>query len=204
MLVTHCYQAAGRAVARIVAQDLEHAVRGEHSGTRAPLSVQAASPERYAGLLVMRRSGVRFPKAAQFKTLISSVRSMSVDRHGRSTDMVNRLSPRRQAVTQSEDWKPLLMSLLDGIPRALELAMAWKADGHRSCGQAAEATHIRSGRSCPGLTADRGAVAVTEFDDSPSAGGDQQARRTQADRWIGTGGLDSGRVHDLVAALGDT
>jgi len=154
--------------------------------------------------LVMRRSGVRFPKAAQFKTLISSVCSMSVDRHGRSTDMVSRLSPRRQAVTQSEDWKPLLMSLLDGIPRALELAMAWKADGHRSCGQAAEATHIRSGRSCPGLTADRGAVAVTEFDNSPSAGGDQQARRTQADRWIGTGGLDSGRVHDLVAALGDT
>jgi hypothetical protein len=103
--------------------------------------------------LVMRRSGVRFPKAAQFKTLISSVCSMSVDRHGQSTP---------------------------------------------------EATHIRSGRSCPALTADRGAVAVTEFDDSPSAGGDQQARRTQADRWIGIGGLDPGRVHDLVAALGDT
>jgi hypothetical protein len=79
-----------------------------------------------------------------------------------------------------------------------------EADGHRSCGQAAEATHIRSGRSCPALTADRGAVAVTEFDDSPSAGGDQQARRTQTDRRIGTGGLHPGRVHDLVAALGDT
>jgi hypothetical protein len=146
-------------------------------------------------LLVMRRSGVRFPKAAQFKTLISSVCSMS---------MVSRLSPRRQAITQSEDWNPLLVSLLDGIPRALELATAWKGDGHRSCGQAAEATHIRSGHSFPALTADRGAVAVTEFDDSPSAGGDQQVRRTQADRWIGTGGLDPGRVHDLVAALGDT
>src|SRR5437867_3185327 len=101
----------------------------------------------------MRRSGVRFPKAAQFKKLISSVCSISVDRHGQSTDMVGRLSPRRRAVTQSEDWKPLLMSLLDGIPRAPELATAWKADGRRSCGQAAEATHIRSGCSCPALTA---------------------------------------------------
>ena len=201
--VTLCYQKAGRAVARVVARNSERTVHSEHSGTQVLLSVQVARPERCAGLLVMRGSGVRFPKAAQFKALISSVCSMSVDRQGRSTDMVSRLSPRRQAVTQSENWKPLLVSLLDGIPRALELATAWKAGGHRSCGQAAEATHIRSGRSFPALTADRGAVAVTEFDDSPSAGGDQQARRTQADRWIGTGGLDPGRVHDLVAALGD-
>jgi hypothetical protein len=34
----------------------------------------------------------------------------------------------------------LLVSLLDGIPRALELATAWKGDGLPSCGQAAEAT----------------------------------------------------------------
>ena len=63
--------------------------------------------------------------------------------------------------------------------------------------------HIRSGHSFPALTADRGAVAVTEFDDPPSAGRDQQAGRSQANRWIGAGGLDPGRAHDLVAALGD-
>jgi hypothetical protein len=75
---------------------------------------------------------------------------MSVDRHGRSTDMVNRLSPRRQAVTQSEDWKPLLVSLLDGIPRALELATAWKADGHRSRGQGSRGHPYPIGPFIPG------------------------------------------------------
>src|SRR6266536_5867338 len=50
----------------------------------------------------------------------------------------------------------LLVPLLDRS-RALELATAWKGDGLPSCGQAAVATHIRSGRSCPALTADRGA-----------------------------------------------
>ena len=34
-------------------------------------------------LLVMRRSGVRFPKAAQFGGLISLLCSIVVDRHGR-------------------------------------------------------------------------------------------------------------------------
>jgi hypothetical protein len=33
-----------------------------------------------------------------------------------------------------------------------------------------------SGRSCPALTADRGAVAVAQLDDSPPAGGDEQVR----------------------------
>jgi hypothetical protein len=117
------------------------------------------------------------PRCVQPAGLSCQCVQCPLDRHGRSTDMVSRHSPRRQAVTQSEDWKPPLVSLLDGIPRALELATAWKGDGRRSCGQAAEATHIRSGHSFPALTADRGAVAVTEFDDSPSAGGDQQARR---------------------------
>jgi hypothetical protein len=76
--------------------------------------------------------------------------SMSVDRHRQSTDLVSRLSPRRQAVTQSEDWKHLLVPLLGGIPRALELATAWKGDGHRSCGQAAEATPYPIGPFIPG------------------------------------------------------
>jgi hypothetical protein len=54
----------GRIVARVVARNSERTVRSEHSGTRVLLSVQAADSERCPGLLVMRRSGVRFPKAA--------------------------------------------------------------------------------------------------------------------------------------------
>jgi len=62
--VTLCYFEGWPAVARVVARNQEHAVHREHSGAQVPRSVQVASPERYAGLLVMRRSGVRFPKAA--------------------------------------------------------------------------------------------------------------------------------------------
>src|SRR5689334_24279304 len=42
----------------------ECSVRREHSGTGMLLSVQVAGLERSPGLLVMRRSGVRYPKAA--------------------------------------------------------------------------------------------------------------------------------------------
>jgi hypothetical protein len=66
-LITLCYRRAGWTVARIVTRGPEHAVRREHSGARALLSVQVVCLERYAGLLVMRRSGVRFPKAAQLE-----------------------------------------------------------------------------------------------------------------------------------------
>jgi hypothetical protein len=55
-------------------------VRWEHPGTQVLPSVQVAPLERYAGLLVMRRSGVRFPKAAQLKGLISLVCSIIVAR----------------------------------------------------------------------------------------------------------------------------
>ena len=55
---------ADRAVARVVARESGHSERREHSGMRVLLSVQVARPERRAGLLVMRRSGVRLPKAA--------------------------------------------------------------------------------------------------------------------------------------------
>jgi hypothetical protein len=48
-----------------------HAVRCVHSGTGVLLSVQVADLEWSPGLLVMRRSGVRFPKAAHFNGLIS-------------------------------------------------------------------------------------------------------------------------------------
>jgi hypothetical protein len=48
------------AVARVVARNMVHAVRWEHSGARVRRSVQAARPERVPGLLVMRRSSVRF------------------------------------------------------------------------------------------------------------------------------------------------
>jgi hypothetical protein len=64
VLVTHCYQSSGRAVARVMARDPERAVRSDHSGTRVALSVQAGCLEHLAAFLVMRRSGVRFPKAA--------------------------------------------------------------------------------------------------------------------------------------------
>jgi hypothetical protein len=69
--VTLCYRKAGRAVARIVARESEHTVRQVHSGTQVLLSAQVACPGRCAGLLVMRRSGVRFPKAAQVEVQIS-------------------------------------------------------------------------------------------------------------------------------------
>ena len=42
-------------------------VRCVHSGAGVLLSVQVAGSGRFAGLLVMRRSGVRFPKAAQLR-----------------------------------------------------------------------------------------------------------------------------------------
>jgi hypothetical protein len=58
-LVTLCYQKAGRAVARVVARDLERTVHSEHSGAQVLLSVQVACPERCPGLLVMRKSPVR-------------------------------------------------------------------------------------------------------------------------------------------------
>ena len=67
-LVTLCYTKVGRAVARAVARNSERTVHSERSGTRALLSVQVARQERHGGLLVMRRSGVRFPKAAQVET----------------------------------------------------------------------------------------------------------------------------------------
>jgi hypothetical protein len=66
----------------------EHPVRREHSGTRVQQSVQVASPERFAGLLIMRRSGVRFPKAAQLRGLFSLVCSIAVDRDSRSTNAI--------------------------------------------------------------------------------------------------------------------
>jgi hypothetical protein len=66
---------------------------------RTASSAQAGRPGRRAGLLVMRRSGVRFPKAAQFKGLISLIRSPIVDRDSRSTNATCRLSAGRQAVT---------------------------------------------------------------------------------------------------------
>ena len=72
----------------------EHSVRSERSGTCALPSVQVARLERCAGLLVMRRSGVRFPKAAQVKSLISLVCSMTMDRGGRSTNPLRRRTPR--------------------------------------------------------------------------------------------------------------
>ena len=43
---------------------LERPAHWEHSGKRVALSVQVARLGRRVGLLVMRRSGVRFPKAA--------------------------------------------------------------------------------------------------------------------------------------------
>jgi hypothetical protein len=43
-----------------------------------------------------------------------------------------------------------MVSLLDRIPRALELAMAWKGDGRPSCGQAAETTSYPIGPFMPG------------------------------------------------------
>ena len=51
-------------MARIVARNLEHTVRWELSGAHVLLSVQAARLERRPGLLVMRRSSVRFRWAA--------------------------------------------------------------------------------------------------------------------------------------------
>jgi hypothetical protein len=51
-------------VARVVARESGHSERREHSGTCVLLSVQVACPGRCAGLLVMRRSGVRLSKAA--------------------------------------------------------------------------------------------------------------------------------------------
>jgi hypothetical protein len=73
-------------VARVVARESGHSERREHSGTRVLLSVQVASPERFRGLLVMRRSGVRFPKAAQVNGIISLMCSIAVDRLTRPTD----------------------------------------------------------------------------------------------------------------------
>jgi hypothetical protein len=58
-----------------VARESGHSERREHSGMRVLLSVQVARPERLAVLLVMRRSGVRFPKAAP--------RSAAPSDHGR-------------------------------------------------------------------------------------------------------------------------
>jgi len=86
-----------------------------HSGAGVLLSAQAAEPERPAGLLVMRRSGVRFPKAAQVKSLISLVCSVAVGRSRRSMDIVSCPSPRRHAVTKSENQEGPLVSLLDAI-----------------------------------------------------------------------------------------
>lgn len=51
-------------MARIVARNPKRSERSEHSGTHVLPSVQLVRPGRYRGLLVMRRSGVRFPKAA--------------------------------------------------------------------------------------------------------------------------------------------
>jgi hypothetical protein len=85
ILVTLCYRRLARVVARVVARESGHSERREHSGTCVLLSVQVACPGRCTGLLVMRRSGVRFPKAAQFNGLISLVRSVAVALHGRAT-----------------------------------------------------------------------------------------------------------------------
>jgi len=49
MLVTLCYQKAGRAVARIVARNSGRTVHSEHSGTEVRLCVQVACPGRSRG-----------------------------------------------------------------------------------------------------------------------------------------------------------
>jgi hypothetical protein len=84
-------------MARIVARDPEHAVRREHYGTQVKLSMQVAGPEQRPGLLVVRRSGVRFPKAAQ------------------GDGQSHRVKP-----------EALLVSLLDGIPYARSACQGWR------------------------------------------------------------------------------
>jgi hypothetical protein len=58
--VTLCYWGEDEAMARIVARNLEHAVRWALSGAHVLLSVQVAGLGQFGGLLVMRRSSVRF------------------------------------------------------------------------------------------------------------------------------------------------
>src|SRR6266567_2098497 len=53
-------------------------------------------------LLVMRRSGVRFPKAAQVIGIISPLCSVSVARDGWATDGTCRVSCGRHVVTQGK------------------------------------------------------------------------------------------------------
>jgi hypothetical protein len=49
-------------VARIMARNPERAVHSALSGTQVRSSVQVAGPQRNPGLLVMRKSRVRFPE----------------------------------------------------------------------------------------------------------------------------------------------
>ena len=74
---------------RVVARKSGHAVRREHSGTRVLQSAQVAHPGRNAGLLVMRRPGVRFPKATQGGTQGGSVQWIDFD------NVFNPRGPRR-------------------------------------------------------------------------------------------------------------
>jgi hypothetical protein len=78
-------------VDRIVDRNPVHGVRQVHSGPHVLVSVQVGGPERGPGFLVMRRSGVRFPKAAQFKRLISLMSSVAVARLCRATNMLRRV-----------------------------------------------------------------------------------------------------------------
>ena len=64
--------------------------------------MQVVGPERCAGLLVMRRSGVRFPKAAQVERLISLVCSIAVARAWRATNVTRRIRSERHLVTQGK------------------------------------------------------------------------------------------------------
>jgi hypothetical protein len=77
-------------------------VRREHSGTQVRRSVQVVCAERGGGLLVMRRSGVRFPKAAQVERLISLVCSIAVARLSRATNATRRIRSERHLVTQGK------------------------------------------------------------------------------------------------------
>jgi hypothetical protein len=72
-LLTLCYREGWPGGAWFVARNPGRTAHSEPSGACVLLSVQVAGGGWGGGLLVMRRSGVRFPKAAQFKVLISLV-----------------------------------------------------------------------------------------------------------------------------------